>query len=224
MIDWPPLTSEQRAVFEILDRAKLLLAHMLPGCTARRYDFFINGDYSPIELCFGEKIPVVPKLALYPSKYYDMARSEIYYILMLRDPRTIGNVSGYANLRTSAPLDSGPEAIASTIRDAISKVDLAAIISAGSVERILAESGRLPVPSPNLYLALCATYLKRYQEAHMLLQDNLRFAREDGRPGVAGVMAEAEDYLMKLEFAPDAFRQEVVAVMDANWAHFKIVG
>lgn len=29
---------------------------------------------------------------------------------------------------------------------------------------------------------------------------------------------------MKLEFSADALRQELIATMESNWSHFKIVG
>lgn len=219
-----PRSFDDRAALTIVDRGKLLLAPMLPGCVARRYDFPLYGDYSPVQLCFADSGPIVPTLDLNPSKYNTHAVPQIYYRSLLDDPRNLGALFWVEDkIRGFPRLDSGPQGIAAAVREAISKIDFAAIIAAGSIERILAESPRLSVPWPNFHLALCAIHLGRDQEAHGLLEDSIRYAKEDGRAAYAKVIAEAEAYLMKLESDADALRQELVAIMESNWSHFKIV-
>ena len=97
------------------------------------------------------------------------------------------------------------------------------MIAAGSIKRILAEYPRYAAPPPNFRLALCAVYLGRDDEARNLLQDTLRYAKEDGRPGYADLIADAESYLAKLGSDADTLRQELTATMESNWSHLKFV-
>jgi len=218
-----PASFDQQTCIEILNRTKLLLTPMLPGCTARRYDFPLFENYSPIELCFADRGPIVPKLVLTPVGYCSSLAAAVDYASMLRDARNLGIAFSGGKVAVSARFDSGSEAMVSALHAAIAEVDFAEMIAAGSIERILAEHPRYPAPWPNLHLALCAVYQGRDQEARGLLQDSLRYAREDGRPGYANVIAEAEAYLTKLEADADALRQELISTMDSNWSHFKTV-
>jgi hypothetical protein len=224
--DWipSPQTFDVETALEIRDRAQLLLADMIPGCTARRYDFPPEPDYHwGVELCFVDHGPISPQLWLSCDKYYSRLCVDFHYISMLKDASDHGVAFNYEVIPSYARLDAGAEAIAVALYEAIGKVDLAKMIAAGTIERIFADY-RSPAPWPCFYLAQCAIYLGHYDEARALLQDSLKYAEEDGRPNYRGLSAVAETYLKKLKADPDALRAELNATVDYNWSHLKVVG
>jgi hypothetical protein len=79
-------------------------------------------------------------------------------------------------------------------------------------------------PWPCLNLAQCALYLGRDDQARSLLQDAIKYARQDGRPSYDRVIAKAERHLTALDTNPDSLRQELLAMIDYNWSHLKVIG
>jgi hypothetical protein len=220
-----PTVFGPRAACDIVDRAKVTLASLLPGCTARRYDMPTHyEDYRPVDLCFGGQGPIVPKLGFKCSKYYDWISPVFYYVLMLRSPQALGTTfGGLSSFPGNIRLHAGPQAIASTVSETLAKFDFAGLIAGGTVERILADEPRVPVPGPNFNLALCAVYLGKNEEANQLLNDDIESAKKDGRAAFADLIVEAETCITKLGADPMMLRQELIATMNDNWSHFKIV-
>ncbi len=220
-----PRSFEPRVAREILDNTQLILASMIPGCTPRRYDFPTEPlDYSPIELCFADGEPIVPILCL-GSNPPNCSRVvlNLHYKSLLRDPRDLGTFfSGY-KFRVFGRLESGPDVIAAELHSAIAKTDLAGMIAAGAIDRLLAERPRIPVPWPNFQLAQCAIYLAQYDEARELLQDAQQYAQAYRWSNYAGLVGVIQTYLAGLASNPSALRQALVEIMTYNWSHFKEV-
>jgi len=208
---------------EIGDRGKILLAKMLPGCTARRFDLpDAPGDYWDVQLCFADQTPIVPQISVWhrPPYYMSIALYATYSV-MLQDPRVMHHDFLGPRITMAVPLDIGPEAIAARLFEAVAKFDLAGMIAAGSIERIFAEQPRYEVPWPNLGLAICAIYLGRDDEARELLQNALKYADQKGREYYGTLAPQAETYLSKLNADADLLRQELHETMNYNWSHFK---
>jgi hypothetical protein len=220
-----PPSSDIEAAFLTGDQAKLILAGMLPGCTARRYDFPPRPDFHwGVELCFADQGPIMPKLSFSYTKTYNIVSISLNYISMLRDSSDyVVPFPGMTCIPVSARVDSGPAAIATTFRQAIDKVDFDAMIAAGTIERILTDYPAFD-PWPCLNLAQCALYLGRDDQARSLLQDAIKYARQDGRPSYDRVIAKAERHLTALDTNPDSLRQELLAMIDYNWSHLKVIG
>jgi hypothetical protein len=217
-----PEPFDEKTGLEIGSRAKLLLAAMIPGCTARRYDFPPRPDFAwGVELCFADHGPIMPNLSMYYDKYYAVVSVNVNYVSMLRDSSDyVVPFPGMKTIPGYARLDSGPAAIATTLRQAIDKVDFAAMIAAGTIERILTDYPASD-PWPCLHLAQCALYLGRDDEARSLLQNGIKYAKQDGRPMYEGMIAEAERYL---DTDPESLRRELLAMIDYNWSHLKVIG
>ena len=113
--------------------------------------------------------------------------------------------------------------MAAKLLEMVQSVDLAKLVAAGSVERIFAD----PPPSrdswTSLRLALCGVYLKEFERADALLQDCLTEVTQDDRPNFADGIAKTKLYRRKLNADPEALRQELIATMNNNWSHFKVV-
>jgi hypothetical protein len=221
------LTSyDQDTAFSISAQAKILLAEMLPGCTARRFDLpdpcFGGWD---VDVCFADHGPIVPELMLWHNPPY-FTRVSAYMVesLMIMDPNLMGGqtFSG-PRITMTVPLETGPEAIARTLHDRLIEADYKSIVAAGTIERILAERPRLEVPWPSLRLALCAVYLGKDDEAEQLILDALRYADRKGRESYTGFGPLAESYLSKLNEDPDQLRKELIATMNHNWSHYKVI-
>jgi hypothetical protein len=216
---------DQTTALEILDQAKIILAKMLPGCAPRRFDLpDAPYGYWPVEPCFSSHGPIVPTLILTTSPpYYHLGQLYLVYRSMMRDPHDLGVSFTGPLIQGAFPLYIGPRAIADQLFDAIAKVDLAALVAAGAIERILVEQAPSPVPWPNLDLAVCAVYLGKYEEARELLQKALATADEKGRQYYGTLGPQAELYLSKLSADPDRLRQELIATVQFNWSHFPVV-
>ncbi len=167
----------------------------------------------------------MPKLALSHNHiYYTTVGLDVEYGLMLRDSREMGAFFPGPRIMVSVvPLDIGPAAIASELYDKLAKVDYTAMLAAGTIERILSETPRYSVPWPNLHLALCAVYLGRDDEARELLRNALKYADDKGRQYYGTLAPDAETYLSKLNDDADSLRQELIEIMEYNWAHFKAI-
>jgi hypothetical protein len=213
------------AALEICDQAKIILADMLPGCAARRFDLpNAPNDYWWVEPCFVDRGPIVPRLSLASNPhYYTTVRLYVTYGLMLRDPREL--VQGFYGPRIimGVPLEIGPAAIADNLYDALVKADYTAMLAAGTIERILAKESKSPAPWTGLELSLCAIYLGQYGEAQKLLLNSLEYADQKGRQYYGKLGPYAETYLSRLRSDPDRLRQDLLETMEYNWSHFKIV-
>ncbi len=218
-----PKSFDPPIAFEILDQVSVTLASRLPDCTARRYDSPIFEGYSPVELCFTNSGPVVPKLSLFHGKYYSLVLPDFYYSLMLRDFRDFGATLPGPALKGSTRLDTGVESIVSTLHDLLIGFDFLGLIAAANPARILSDKSRQPTPRSNFNLAVCAIYEREYEKADSLLIDCLKGAREDYGPTHTALISEAERYRTELEIDARALNQELIATMNNNWAHFKIV-
>ncbi len=212
----------QSEAFEIINQASLRLAEMLPGCTARRYDLPpAPGMPWGVTPCFADCGPIAPALFMRPSKYFSGAHLALHYQIMLRDPYDLGAVFIGEIVPVYVLLDDGPEAVANTFYEAIAKMDLAGLIAAGTIDHILSSYERHPVPWPNFNLALCAAYLGRDDQARDLLRDALSYARQDGRSGYTGLIAEIQSCMVKLNSSPGGLSSELKGIVADNWMHFK---
>jgi hypothetical protein len=217
---WP----EYLAAYLKGDSACVLAASRLPGCTARRFDFPVGAArYRTVRLCFASGGPIVPSIGLNYTRYLSAAGARFFYTCMLQDQAGLtGGFSGEA-LRGSVELKSGPGGMATKLLEMVQSIDLIKLIAAGSVERIFAD----PPPSrdswTSLRLALCGVYLKEFERADALLRDCLTEVTQDDRPNFAEGIAKTKLYRRKLNADPEALRQELIATMNNNWSHFKIV-
>lgn len=219
-----PDSFSPREASDILDHVKLLLAPTLPGCTLRRFDYPIFDGWSPIELSFAENGPLPPKLVLSPDGYYCVVMLFFGYSLFLRDEMKVGFEFGGPEVHAWERLDSGPEVIAAAVQKRLADFDLAAAIAAGTVERMWTDQPRDYNLTRRLDLSLCGIYLGEDKEAQNLLRDCLRDAAEgDDDLRYVRFGAKCETYLAKLTADPDALRRELLATMDNNWSHFKVV-
>ena len=224
MDDPLPSRSEYLSAFRKGDEAFILAAPHLPGCTARRFDLpIVSGGYRGVLLCFADDGPIVPSIYLRYFKYLSGAGASFFYNFMLQDQAGIvGGFSGEA-LGGSVELKSGPEGMATKLLEMVQSVDLAKLVAAGSVEQIFAD----PPPSrdswTSLRLALCGVYLKEFDRADALLKECLTEVTRDDRPNFAEGIAKTKLYRRKLNADPEALRQELIATMNNNWAHFKVV-
>jgi hypothetical protein len=166
----------------------------------------------------------VPNLSLsFHPPYFTWAGVSLHYGSMLTDPYDFGVPFPGHSIKGVIPLDGGPETVAAAIYGAIAKVDLAKMVAAGTIERIFAEYPRHPVPWTSFYLAQCAVYLQKYEDARDLLENALKYADQKGRQYYGTLASEAEVCLSKLDSNPRFLRQELVEMMDYNWSHFKVV-
>ncbi len=85
-----PASFTLREASDILDKAKLLLAPALPGCTLRRFDYPIFDGWSHIELCFASSGPIVPKIMLSPDRYMCLGVAFFGYSSFLREKMNVG--------------------------------------------------------------------------------------------------------------------------------------
>jgi hypothetical protein len=219
-----PENYDELSAFKLLDQMSLILTKMLPGSTPRRYDLAAPPDHDwPIEVCFANHGPIVPRLRFTCNKYYTRTGLYICYQMMFRNALDLNTAMSGPKIQGSARFDSGPQAMAETLHQAIIKDDLPAMIAEGRIDRIVAERPRLAVPWPNIYLAQCAVYIGEYDEARELLNNALEYAFQDGRPGYADAIAEAKDSLAKLNSDADGLRAQLMGVTEYNWSHFKVV-
>lgn len=219
-----PRSFDLDAAVDIDDQVSLILAKTIPECTARRYDFPAGIDiYWDIQLCLADHGPILPVLYIRNDKDYSLIWLGMGYISMLREANNYGPHFLIQEIPGCARLDAGPAVIASTLLAEIDKVDLSGMIAASAIEQILTKY-RTRDPWQCFYLAQCAVYLTRYDEAHALLQDSIRYAEEDGRPGYQDVITKAETCLDRLNADPEALRAELNAMVDYNWSHLKVVG
>ncbi len=228
MTDYTPVTSipasyTPREASDILDRVKILVSPKLPGCTPRRFDNPVAGSWSHIELCFGIEGPIFPKLIVSPDGYYCISSAVFGYSSMLQERTNIGAEFVRSYIGGLERLDAGPDAIAAKVIERIAAFDLPAAVAAGTPERIWADQTRDHVAPHLLQLCLCGVYLRHYQEARIMLNDCIRFAKQYDQPGFAQAGQKAGAYLSKLSADPDALRDELVATMEDHWSHFKAV-
>ena len=235
--DHPPVSDDPQAfdleaAYDILERAHLLLATRIPGCTLRRYEPPVRDDGAQVLLCFADTGPIVPILTISPLKYHTLGQAHFWYGLTLWQdgvsqgltfPYVLGDFSGPV-LKGLVRLDSGPEAIAEAILNALAPHDLKAIVAAATPQRILASRPPQPHVWECFMLALCAVYERRYDEAKELLRHYFSVSDDNERGWIwSGVFATATAYLAGLKSDPDAVRDKVIAVMKNNWDHLKIV-
>ncbi|HLG86259.1 MAG TPA: hypothetical protein VKZ79_03580 [Alphaproteobacteria bacterium] len=218
-----PKSFDDRTANEIVDRATLLLATLLGKCTPRRSEYLLFGVTPPIQICFAGSGPIVPVLSLSSSKYNTHAVAHMYYLSMLEDQRQFPAFWVDKNISVFSRLDSGPDAIARDVHQAIKKIDFAGVIAAGSIERILTEQPRHPIPWLIFHLAVCSAYLARDEEAQSLLQKSIDLAKNENPAAYANLISEAQVDLSKLTSDPEGFRSDLIATMASNWSHFKIV-
>jgi hypothetical protein len=223
MDDPLPSWSEYLSAYRKGDEAFILTARHLSGCTARRFDLpIVPGGYQGVRLCFAESGPIIPSIIFRYFKYLGGAGATFFYTFMLEDQaRPVGGFFGQA-LRGSVELKSGPEGMSAKLLEMVQSVDLAKLVAAGSIERIFAD----PPPFRDSWtfrrLALCGVYLREFERADALLQDCLTEVTQDDRPNFAEGIAQTKLYLRKLNADPEALRQELIATMNNNWAHFKV--
>jgi hypothetical protein len=224
MDDPLPSRSEYLSAYRKGDEAFILAAPRLAGCTARRFDLpIVSGGYQGVCLCFADSGPIVPTITFRYFRYLSGAGASFSYNFMLEDQAgVVGGFFGEA-LRGSVELESGPRGMATKLLEMVQSVDLAKLVGAGSVERIFAD----PPPSrdswTSLRLALCGVYLKEFERADALLQKCLTEVTRDDRPNFAEGIAKTKLYRRKLNADPEALRQELIATMNNNWLHFKVV-
>jgi hypothetical protein len=220
------------AAYETLERAQIMLAPMIPGCAARRYEPPVRAGGSQILLCFAENGPIAPILTVSPMKYGTLGQAHFWYGLALwkdglRQGFTFPYVMGYFSgpyLKGLVALGDGPEAIAEAIRAALDPYDIRAIIAAGTPERMLAS--RLPHSHvwQCFMLALCAIYSRRYDEAEALLRDYFAQSDDNERGWIwKDMFVEAKAYSKALKSNPEAVRDRLIAIMHGNWARLKVV-
>ncbi len=217
--------AKEDAAHAIGDQAKIILAKMLPGSTARQYDF-PNPPYGRwwVDLCFADRGPIAPNLTLaHRPPWFRSVGVYLYYDSMLQDPHNPSVAFVGPKIDVGIPLDGGPQAVAAAVYESVAKVDLAKMVAAGTVERILAEYPRHPVPWPNFHLAQCAVYLGKYDEARELLQNALKYADQKGRESYGSLAPKAEACLSKLNVDADALRRDLTAMVEHNWSHYKVV-
>lgn len=219
----PARSRSLRETSDILDRAKILLAPTLSGCTLRRFDYPLFDGWSHIELCFANDGPIVPKLVLSPDARCFLAMSFFGYSSFLADRMNVGFEFRGPEAYAVELLDAGPEAIAAKVKDRLKDFDLAGAVAAGTPERILTDQPRNDIPEDLLELSLCAAYLEKYHEARTLLQDCIRYAEADRRPRYLRAGSKGETYLAKLNEDADALRATLIATMNKHWSHFKVV-
>jgi hypothetical protein len=224
MEDPLPSWSEYLAAYRKGDNACVLAASRLPDCTARRFDFPAGAArYRTVRLCFASNGPLVPSIGFNYTRYLSGAGARFFYTLMLQDQAGLtggfsgGKVPGYVLL------ESGPVAMAVKLHEMIEGIDLAKLVAAGSVERIFADPPPFRDSWTSLRLALCRVYLKEFERADALLQDCLTEVTQDDRPNFAEGIAKTKLYQRKLNADPEALRQELIATMNNNWSHFKVV-
>jgi hypothetical protein len=80
-----PKSFEPNEAYEILQETSLILAPMLSGCTARRYQGVKDGEQQAILLCFGTEGPILPVLMLWPTRYVAVALGTFWYLHTLID-------------------------------------------------------------------------------------------------------------------------------------------
>ena len=227
MTDYTPVTSlpesyTLREASNILDRAKMIAAPKLPGCTLRRFDYPIFNGWSHIELCFADRGPLVPKLIISPDGYYCVSSAVFGYSSMLREEMNVGAEFIRSYMGGLERLDAGPDAIAAKVLELIKTFDLPAAVAAGTPERIWTDQPRGHIAPQLLELSLCGIYLGHYEEAHALLRDCIRFATLYDQPGFAAAGQKADAYMAKLSADPEALRGTLVATMENHWSHFKV--
>jgi hypothetical protein len=217
---WPffPKNPELDKANQIADQVNILAAPMLPGCMARRYDFAIYNNYSPVDICFSDRGPVVPKLGLGYGKYYSLALPDIYYKSMLRDARKLGGIFPATGFGGADRLDSGPEKIAAMLAEVAAEYEFPAMLAEGTPERLIAKHSNQGDPWSSFFTAEYSAYLGRTQDAREMLQTSIKVAREHGR---ASLIAEAEEHLVKLDSG--TLRDELIATMEYNWLHYKVL-
>jgi hypothetical protein len=223
MEDPLPSWQEQCAAYEKGNRACIIAASRLLGCTTRRYTFPNNSNYWLVQLCFANSGPIVPAIGLNYGKYLGGAGAHFFYDCMLQNQAELpgaffgGKVPGYI------PLDTEPEAMAEKLYGMIQNTDLARLVSAGSIERIFADPPPYTDSWTDLRRALCGIYLGEFERAEKYLQDCLTEVTQGDRPNFAAGIAKTKLYRRKLNADPEALRQELIATMNNNWSHFKIV-
>ncbi len=95
------------------------------------------------------------------------------------------------------------------------------MLAAATPEHLIAQYSNKGNPWWDLFLAEYATYLGRTDDAREMLRSAVKLARDSGRANLAGLIAEAEEHLVKLDSG--VLRNELIATMEYNWAHFKVV-
>jgi hypothetical protein len=223
MEDPLPSWEEERAAYEKGNRACIITASRLLGCTARRYDFPDDPNYWLVQLCFADRGPIAPAIGLNYGKYLGGVGARFFYDCMLQNQANLPGAFFGAKVPGYIPLDIGPEAMAEKLYGMIENVDLAKLVAAGSIERIFADPPQHPDSWTDLRRALCGIYLREFEQADKLLQNCLIEVRKDDRPNFARDIAETELYRSKLNANPEALRQELIATMNNNWSHFKVV-
>jgi len=220
---WFAKSFDQKTAVSIVDRASILLARMLPGCTPRRISLAKRLGPMPIFNCFVNSGPILLQLDFSPDKYYSAVYPKLIYMMMLREMKFPGILFEGPDVPTRVTLESGPEEMAKEVFEAMSKVDLAEAIAAATPEHYLSAQSRVPAPFPHFDLALCAIHLGRDREAHDLLRECVRLAKADGRMPYRWVITLAQKYLKTLEVDADGLRSELIAIMQSNWFRLKIV-
>jgi hypothetical protein len=227
-----PQAFELEAAYQILERAHLLLAPRISGCTVRRYTPPVRNDGAQLLLCFADAGPIVPILTISPLKYGTLGQAHFWYGLTLWQdgvrqgltfPYVLGDFTG-AVVKGLVRLDSDPEAIAETMLKALAPYDLKAMVAAATPERILANRPPRNHVWQYFMLALCAIYERQYGEAEELLRDYFSLSDDNERGWIwSKVFATSTEYAAGLKSDPDGVRDKVVAVMQDNWNHLKIV-
>lgn len=145
------------------------------------------------------------------------------YFSMLEDRRSRMIDFPGPNIPGSLHLNESSEALASKLDEMIKAVDFAGMVAAGTIEHIFAAKPDYPAPWVHRSLALCGVYLMKFKEADQLLDLCLTQAKMDGRSNFSEGIARAETYQQKLRADPEALRRELIATMNENWVHFKVI-
>jgi len=223
-----PLGKREAAV--VLDQATLLLAEMLPGCVVRHFAKTKFRMDSKHFMSFGETGPVMTMLGLNAGKYRTNAKIGFAYCNMLESVSALPIMLPVLPMSFigktyfhSVPLELGAEAIAKEFAEVVTKEDVQQAIADGTPEHAVSIFQSSRNPSSQFDFALYAIYLKMDQQGHNALRETIRLANEEGHLFQKPMIHVAEDYLIKLEVDADVLRQELYAVMEANWSRFRVV-
>jgi hypothetical protein len=209
---------------KIGEQALLILSNMLPGCMARRYDFPETADKGwQLIPCFVDRGPIVPALYLNYGKYLTGVMLFLHCKFMLLSPYDRRLAFPGEKLHVHATLDPGPAAIARIFRDGIDPVQLNALIAAGTAERMLDVKEQSRSVWEFADLGLCAAWLGRYDQARALFRQSVAVAERIGQPPYLKLRDDSKAMLDALDSNPARVRRELIARLDDNWSHFKVV-
>ena len=212
-----------RKARSIVNASTVLLAQMLPHCSARQ----ISVKYWPtsdiVELSFVDQGPVVPLLNLKAEKHFTYVYPEIVYSNMFLDIRENAISFHGKSWIDAIPLELGAERIAREVAVLVTEQDIDQTIAKSTPQYYLEACKPTSNPWSWFETAVYAIYLGLDQKGHNALEEAMRLARKDGRWIYRDLILTAKDYLAKLEKDAEALRQELNTVMEGNWSRFRIV-